>query len=119
MAPFEFIAGAWERAERRISLKGFIETEAVIVLGNDEEQRSALDRVNQLIFRRLSELLLAQDDSDTRTTYLVIDEVREAGKLDGLHSLLVRGRTKGVSVLITFQEIEGLRQVYGDKIRTR
>ena len=88
----------------------------MLVLGNDEEQRSALDRVNQLIFRRVSELLLAEEDSSERRTFVIIDELREAGKLDGLHSLLVRGRSKGACVFLTFQEIEGLREVYGEKV---
>ena len=81
-----------------------------------DKKRSALDRVNRLIFRRLAELILAEPDSETKRTYIVLDELREAGKLDGLHSLLVRGRSKGASVVMTFQEIEGLREVYGEKV---
>ena len=47
-----------------------------------------------------------------RKTWLFLDEVRDAGKLDGLSSLLNQGRSKGVCTVVGFQDIEGMRTVY-------
>ncbi len=116
MAPFEPLAGAWTHAAEKISLRDWVRGESILVLGNDERIRFAMDAINRVIFQRLSELLLAEADSDVRRTWMFLDEVREAGKLSGLSSLLTKGRSRGVSVVLGFQDIEGLREVYGERV---
>jgi len=86
------------------------------VLGNDEATRTALDAINQVIFKRLSELILAQTESESRRTWIFLDELRQAGKLEGLSSLLTKGRSKGACVVLGYQDIEGLREVYGTQL---
>ncbi len=105
LAPYEIIAAAWDRTERRVSLRRWLATESILILGNDEDNRAALDTINQLIFKRLSELILAQPEREPaseRTTWLLLDEIREAGRLDGLSALLTKGRSKGAAVLLGF-----------------
>ena len=83
------------------------------------DNRAAIDTINQLIFKRLSELILAQPELDAtspRTTWLLLDEVRQAGKLDGLSALMTKGRSKGAAVLLGFQDINGLRDAYGQEV---
>ena len=46
---------------------------------------------------------------------LIREEVREAGKLDGLSRLMTKGRSKGVCAVLGFQDIDGLRDAFGDK----
>lgn len=118
LGEFDFIAAAWQRAESKISLSEFIEAdEGILILGNDEAQRTALDKMNQVIFKRLTELTLRKPEEGAGgTTHFVLDEIREAGKLDGLHQLLTKGRSKGAAVLIAFQDIEGMREVYGHQV---
>lgn len=116
VAPYEIIAAAWDRSKERLSLRAWLESEAILVLGNDEDNRAALDTMNQLIFKRLSELILAQRELEPgshQTTWLLLDEVRQAGRLDGLSALMTKGRSKGAAVLLGFQDIGGLREVYG------
>jgi type IV secretory pathway TraG/TraD family ATPase VirD4 len=112
---YQYIAAAWDRADKKISLKEWLKDEYILVLGNDEAMRSALDAINQVIFKRLSELVLSQPESETRRTWFFLDELRQAGRLDGLNSLLTMGRSKGACVVIGFQDIEGLSSVYGDR----
>jgi type IV secretory pathway TraG/TraD family ATPase VirD4 len=90
----------------------------ILILGNNEKARKPLDAINQVIFRRVSELLLDEpnDPDDTRRSWVFLDEAAEAGRLDGLSSLLAKGRSKGTCVVLGFQDIEGLREVYGEKI---
>lgn len=115
-APFEVIAAAWDAATERVSLQEFLEGEFVLVLGNDETCRTALDAVNRLLFQRLTELILGQTESRTRQTWLFLDEVREAGRLDGLSRLMTKGRSKGACVALGFQAIEGMWEVYGKNL---
>ncbi len=113
---FRFIAAAWSKANYRLSLRDWLKSNYVLVLGNDEATRTALDAVNQLIFRRLSELILAQSESTTRRTWIILDEVRQAGKLEGLASLATKGRSKGACLVLGLQDIEGLQEVYGPNV---
>lgn len=115
LAPYEVVAAAWDRSSEKLSLSCWLREESILVLGSDDANRVALDTVNRLIFRRLSDLLLSQPEGSGRT-WIVLDEVREAGRLEGLSSLLTRGRSKGVAVVLGFQDINGLRDVYGREV---
>lgn len=110
------IAALWEKATRRYSLQEWIDGNSILVLGNSETLRTPIDAVNRAIFQRLVELVLAQSESTTRRTWFFLDELKEMGRLDGLPSLLTKGRSKGARVAIMFQTIEGLRAVYGDRL---
>ena len=116
MQRYEFIAAAWSKAEKSISLRDWLKSESILILGNDEATRTALDAINQVIFKRLSELILAQTESESRRTWIFLDELRQAGKLEGLSSLLTKGRSKGASMILGYQDIEGLREVYGHQL---
>ena len=123
---FEPIAAIWELArqkKRTFSVEEWIKSDDVLVLGNDETSRASLDVINQALFKRLSEVLLGQPEiseadreQGRNVCWVVLDEVREAGKLDGLSRLLTKARSKGVSVTLGFQDIDGLREVYGKEI---
>ena len=116
LAPFEPIAALWHRAELKVSLRDWVRGEMVLVLGNDESARAAMDALNQVLFRRVTELALREPNSDTRRTWFFLDEVREAGKLDGLSQLMNKGRSRGCCVALGFQDIHGLKAVYGNEV---
>jgi len=119
-SPYEIIAACWDRATSFLSLKDWLAGESILVLGNDEQNRTALDTINRLLFRRVAELVLAGPEVDERTasrrTWFFLDEVREAGKLDLLGRLLTKGRSKGVAVVLGFQDISGMRDAYGREV---
>ena len=121
LAPFEVIAATWDRASESLSLTRWIDEESILVLGNDEANRTAVEAMNRLIFRRLSEIILSQPElsrfeANSRRTWLFLDEVREAGRLEGLSRLLTKGRSKGAAVVLGFQDIAGLQDVYGKEV---
>lgn len=115
MLPFEPIAGAWESAHERISLEDWTRSEEILVLGNSEISRTAINAVNRCLFKRASDLTLHQSESFTRRSWFIIDEASEAGRLDGFVSLLKKGRSKGACVAISFQSVSGFRDpsMYG------
>ena len=117
--PYEPVAALWEKAGERKSLEDWVSDRGtdnyILILGNSEKARAALDALNRVIFKRVSELILDQseDRKGLRRNWIFLDELAEAGKLDGLTSLLAKGRSKGTCVVIGFQDIDALRNVYG------
>lgn len=124
MNAYGIIAALWHQAykkKRKISLNSWLKKEFVLVLGNDHTNRVAIDAINRVIFKRLSELILAEEDINehadaTRRTWIFLDEFVRAGKLDGIVELATEGRSKGVAIVLGFQDINGLRSVYGKEV---
>lgn len=126
LSVYEPIAAVWEMARNEgkiFSIKKWIDTDEILIIGNDESARIALDSINQVLFKRLTEIVLNKKEiseeyrkSGQDLTWFFLDEVREAGLLDGLSRLLTKGRSKGVSVVLGFQDIEGLQDVYGEQV---
>lgn len=120
LMPFEPIAALWHVAAvagRTFSLEEWVRGDRILLLGHDDRARLPLDALNRVIFRRAAELALDQTESETRRVWFFIDELPQAGRLDGLDSLFVKGRSKGVTVVIGFQDIDGLRRpsLYGEQ----
>ena len=119
LAPFEVVAALWKQAAeegRILSLKTFLKEPKVLVLGNNQSALAPIQAINRVIFRRLTELLLDQNESAERRTWFFLDEARKIGKLDGLDDLMTNGRSKGACVVLGFQDIAGMREVYGQHV---
>lgn len=127
---YEPIAACWDAARRlgrTLSLKDWAAngSNSVIVLGSDEAARSSMEALNRLLFQRAVDLILARPeatpserDAGENQTWVILDEVRDAGKLDGLTSLMIKGRSKNAAVILSFQDINGLKDVYGEELAT-
>lgn len=119
MRGFSFVAAAWHHATRPpISLEQWMRTESILVLGADPSFDHILQSLNRAIFKRIVELTRRLPDlrsKEQRQAWFIIDELRNAGNLEDLDKLLVEGRSKGACVVLGFQDLAGLRLVYGDK----
>jgi len=112
--PLGVVAALWQRAERRISLRrDWIERGSIVLLAYQPAYSQSLEPINRAIFRFLSDEMLARPNDRNRRSWVFLDEAREAGRLDGLRKLLTQGRDKGICVVLGFQDIEGMREVYG------
>lgn len=129
LATFAPIAAVWEEVcERKdslwrpnFSLKEWVEDSGdILILGNDESARASIDPLNQALFQRAGELLLNQPTgyvgSGVDQTWVILDEVREAGKLPILSRLLTKARSHGVTLVLSFQDIEGFKAEYGESV---
>lgn len=119
LAPFEVVAAMWKRAAdegRSVSLKEFLKAPLVMVLGNNQAALAPIQAINRVIFQRLTELVLDQSESSDRRTWFFLDEARKIGKLPGLDDLMTNGRSKGACVVLGFQDIAGMREVYGPQV---
>ncbi len=106
---FQPIAACWETATEKFSISEWITSERILVLGSSEISANTFLALNSALFKRACDVTLDQNDSKTKRSWFVIDEVSDAGKLPGLGSLAKKGRSKGASIVLAFQSIEGLR----------
>lgn len=128
LGKYQPIAAAWDAALRRedgafpnrFSLREWVESGDILILGNDESARASIDPINQVLFQRAGELLLNRP-SRTKTaamarTWIYLDEVREAGKLPILSRLFNKSRAHGVTLVLSFQDFEGIKAEYGHSV---
>lgn len=116
IAPYRVIAAYWHNSPRRVSLEDWAKGESILIMGNSHRATEALRDINRVMFRRLSQIILDVPNSTPRRSWIFLDEFAKAGRLDGLDELMTKGRSKGVSAVLAFQDISGVKEVYGDNI---
>lgn len=119
LRPFRIIAALWDAAERqgrRISIDEWKGEQTILVLGNSHELREAMRTVNQVLVSALSQAMLDSENDEARQNWVFLDEVRQAGKLAYLTDLMVEGASKGVKVVMCFQDDKGLDEEYGKNL---
>ena len=113
---FAPIAACWDRANESLALSDWIHSESILVLGHDPSIRFAMETVNRALYQRLGELLLSQPESATRRVWHFWDELKHAGRLEILPNIATFGRGAGNRLVLGFQDIDGLRHVYGREV---
>jgi hypothetical protein len=124
MRRLSFVAAGWELAGGKVGLNEWAENgESVLILGRSPLMESTFIELNRAILYRLAQIIRDQPNSDRvgdgrpeRQTWIVVDELSEAGKLDGFNALLKEGRSKGACVVLGFQDVHGLEEVYGPRL---
>lgn len=116
MRRYRPIAACWHRAAEKVSLEHWIRGEYVLLLGQDDSIRVQMDAINRALFTRATQLILRGSDTPTRRTWLIVDEVRELGQLDGLSRFLNTARSKGACFCGGYQTPSGMKAAVGDHI---
>lgn len=119
IAPYQVVAAYWHQAEKEgkaLSLEAWKRTSNILVLPHSHRGTEALRAINQVMFRRLAQVMLDLPMSSERRIWVVLDELSKAGKLPKLDELIVEGRDRGICVVAGFQDIDGLREVYGPNL---
>ncbi len=103
LLPFEPIAACWEHAKEKVSIRDWVTSNQILVLGNSEESRFAVDTINQCIVRRATEVILSQPETRSSQTWIIIDEVADAG--NSTHCLPLRRKAdqKGLACASPFR----------------
>lgn len=112
---FEEVAALWATSTntKRFSVRDFLAKPGVLVLGNDPVLRESLKPIISLLLKSLTDEILREPDTLDPRHFFVLDEFRSLGKTECLHDLLNMGRSKGASVLIGIQSVEGVIELYG------
>ena len=117
--PLRILAALWSRSGREtFSLVDFVNSEGILVLGRDPRYAALLDPLNMLLLTQVFSQLLAQNDSPTRRTHLVIDGLTVAAgndkPLPGFKDICERGAARGVVVAVTYQSYADVKELYKD-----
>lgn len=118
----KFSLDAWLRTDDAPGLSKFFPSatahKSVVVLGHSHRSTQAVNALNRVFFHRMSQALIDEPSSESRRTWVVLDELSKAGKLEGLDLLLAKGRSKGVAAVLGFQDISGLevKTAYGPEL---
>lgn len=117
LSEFDAVAALWSHSPsaKAVSITSFLASDGqIILLGANDRFSRPLSAINRLFFKRLSELVLDRPGEMRDRTWFFMDETRELGKIDGLTSLLNKGRSKGACVVLGFQDFAGMKTVYGE-----
>ena len=115
---FESVAALWHTntAGRRFSIERFLAAPGVLILGNDPVLRDSFWPINALLLKALTQEILRRPNTPGVRHWFVLDEFRAMQRVECVHDLLNLGRSKGVSVLLGIQSLEGLIEVYGEQV---
>lgn len=120
MTYYRPVAALWQRlpADRKLSVRDWLEAESILLLGVNATSRKALEVINELLFRTVVQEVDMLPNSSHRKIVIWLDEARLAGSLlrrDLLPYFAVKSRSKGGSLVLSFQDIEGFRDACGSE----
>ncbi|NJL42461.1 MAG: type IV secretion system DNA-binding domain-containing protein [Pseudanabaena sp. SU_2_4] len=99
---------------RWFSLRDFIESDGVFLIGANSDVRKATNPIVQALFRLYVNFISRLPDSRSRKLFTFIDEVSFWGKIDGLDELHTFCPSKGAVNALVVQGIEQLYALYGE-----
>lgn len=112
IAQFEQVAALWQSVAQ-FSIPDFLESSGVLVLGNDPVLRESIWPINALVLKSLSMEILRRPNTNSPRHWFLLDEFSAMERVECIHELLNRGRSKGASVLLGLQGIDKLNELYG------
>lgn len=116
---YHAIAACWHCSNRPpISINAWMKGESVILLGYDNSKPVQFSALNRAILYKLSQTILAAGnrvDPERERTWVFLDEAPLVGRLPILAELLNTGASRGCSVVMGFQTIQGMERVFGEK----
>ena len=116
LGPLEQVAALWSTNTSGIefTIEQFLKEPGVLVLGNDPVLRDSFWPLNAILLKALTHEILRGPDTRLPRCWFVLDEFRAMENVDCIHELLNRGRSKGASVVLGIQSVEGIEEVYGE-----
>ena len=111
------LAALWHHSgEKTFSLNDWMSNPKTILLSQVPDERELMLRVNRLLFNRAGQVLLNQPEKPPVATFLFLDELGRAGKLEELPNVLAEGQSRRISFVLVNQGIELFRDVYGEDV---
>lgn len=100
LQPFKVAAASWEKATNKISLQRWLRDESVIVFDYSSDLGDSFAPLTLAVFNRLAHLIVSQEDSSNRRTWIFLDDLYYLRHLDLLASLLLTAPSKGACVVL-------------------
>ena len=109
-------ASSWHKSRgegRALSLSNWLNEQSVIILGNSPKEKAPISVLNNVLLSFLSKQVLSRPGDRPEHNFFFLDEFRELGKIDSMSDLAGLGRSKGSCLVLGFQDIFGVDEVYG------
>ena len=118
MGSLEAVAALWHTngSGRRFSIEKFLAAPGTLILGNDPVLRESYWPINAIMLKALTQEILRRSETPGLRHWFVLDEFRAMQRVDCVRDLLNLGRSKGVSVLLGIQDLEGLIEIYDEHV---
>lgn len=115
MGELHEVAALWDssKSKRTFSITNFLKKPGILILGHDPVLEESIAPMNAIILKALTNEILREDETALPRHWFVLDEFRAMKRVDCIRNLLNLGRSKGASVLLGVQSVEGLREIYG------
>jgi len=108
------IASFWYNSNSWFSVKDWHEGSGIILLGTDPEREEVMGTINQLLVKRMTQVVRRSEEEKFDLTWCFFDEL--SGVTNGFPDFarfLREARSKGARVLLACQDVAGLREVFG------
>lgn len=127
---YHAIASCWNHAdEEAISINRWMRNSShnvdsetklpsILLLGYDPSKPVQFSALNRAFIYKIAQSILAAGkhiDPDKDRTWVFLDEATLLGKLPIMTELLNTGASRGCSVILGFQTVQGMARVFGDK----
>jgi hypothetical protein len=108
------VAALWDSnsSKRSFSITDFLKRRGILVLGHDPVLSQSIAPINAILLKALTNEILREADTYLPRHWFVLDEFRAMQQVDCIRDLLNLGRSKGASVLLGIQSVEGIREIY-------
>ena len=115
MDKFRSTAALWDSCSSTVSISQWLKGGEIWLLGENEEARPAMKAINSLILTRMSQMLLAEGDCNRSRTFIFLDELQSI-HVESLQEIATKGRSKGICLMLAFQSILGMHDMYGKEV---
>jgi hypothetical protein len=113
LSRYNTVAALWHRCPRKFSLKEWVASDSILLVRSHPKYGAVLQPIHQAMLDVLIDLILTQQDSRTRRTWLFLDECRDLGKVTKLPRFANLARSVGGVLALGIQSVEGMYEAYG------
>ena len=118
---FEPIAALWHKAEteyhnKPFSLTEWIDDSKIMLLGRSATAKVQMEEINRVLLTRLTQLLQEKPEIREPESFILLDEFGSLGNLETVLDLASEGRSKGVSLVLGFQDESRIESNFGENI---
>ena len=113
------MAAAWKGANKKYSLKQFMESREVLIVGHSHIAEEAMNAISATTTDRIIKYTLnldnVSDKPDARRIYFLLDELSNMAPIPGYETLIRVGRSKGAISLSSIQDVASFASKYENK----
>lgn len=113
MDTIETVAKSWQDLAGKVSLKRWLQGESVLLIREDHDLHGRASPIIQAILACAPEFVLTQKHSNDRRSWICLDDLCRAGRLDTLPKLMIESSHQSGCIALSASGAKEIRQFYG------